>query len=514
MKKQGYVTVLLALFLLTGCVDSSLSSESSSSSVSPISGFTDFENIDRASLKREFVDIILANTNLKGTNDITVIYHDDQELVFMNSVGAYYRYKAGNLEQFDIFNILEDEQMYSPGILGYDKNQSIIYAIQSKAHIQQESVINNIVAFNLNTQELTPLSVNLGTNAKFVHAGRDGYVIESSSFISVFDGNFKLVKQYSDAVFLGSSKYQSNKNDVVMLIGENATAQCKVTAYRGSSSTTVMLNDSCSDVDRLKIPSPLVYFVINERLYQFNAPNNEFTRVPLTSEGEKVEYLVSNQYYTTNQIYGLKLSENPVTVFNSTMNIAQSTNAMDVVQVGETFYVAKEPNSDNYVVFDFDHNELLDIDDVFTYTRVDHNFLIVNNSNCSIMTCQDIYKNGTEQVLDDIMRFDAVDRNHAVYITNMTESSYDIMHVNFDTNSTKKLMSLNYNYDTYTNLASVLTLSNGLITIINQEGRDYHIFKSDGSLIETMKYVAYHKNSSGSSQVLLLRDNGDVLSID
>jgi SAM-dependent methyltransferase len=254
--------------------------------------------------------------------------------------------------------------------------------------------------------------------------------------------------------------------------------------------------------------------VINERLYQFNAPNNEFTRVPLTSEGEKVEYLVSNQYYTTNQIYGLKLSENPVTVFNSTMNIAQSTNAMDVVQVGETFYVAKEPNSDNYVVFDFDHNELLDIDDVFTYTRVDHNFLIVNNSNCSIMTCQDIYKNGTELVLDDIMRFDAVDRNHAVYITNMTESSYDIMHVNFDTNSTKKLMSLNYNYDTYTNLASVLTLSNGLITIINQEGRDYHIFKSDGSLIETMKYVAYHKNSSGSSQVLLLRDNGDVLSID
>jgi hypothetical protein len=330
----------------------------------------------------------------------------------------------------------------------------------------------------------------------------------------VFDGSFEFIKEYADAVFLGSSRYQMNKDNVVMLVGENVNNQCQVTLYRGSSSSTVMLDDACSSVKRLNILSPYVYFVINQRLYQFDALTDTFNIVPLTTEGELVEYVVSDNQYSYHQVYALGLSENNVTVFNSHMNILQSSNAMDVIQVGETFYLGQKPNTNDFYVYNFDHLEMMEIEEDFSSTRVSNNYLIINTTDCTVINCQNIYKNGVELILSGVMRFNAVDKDNAVYLVNRTDTSYDIMHTNFETDVTTKLMSLNYNYSSYTNMSPIWTLPNGMIIIKDDDTRNYHLFDRHGTLIETTVYVGYYKNSYGAPQLYLLRENGEVIALD
>jgi len=404
--------------------------------------------------------------------------------------------------------------VYTTGVLGYDKDRSILYAIRSQAQLQGVGEIYLIVEYNLNTRESIKLPLDLGRDAKFVHAGMNGYVIEAYDKLLVFDGSFKLIKEYADAVFLGSSRYQMDKDHVVMLVGENVNDQCKVTLYKGSSSSTVMLNDACSSVKRLNIPSPYVYFVINQRLYRFDALTDTFNIVPLTTEGELVEYVVGDKQYSYHQVYALGLSENHVTVFNGNMNILQSSNAMDVIQVGETFYLAQKPNTDDFYVYNFDHLEMIEIEEDFSNTRVNKNYLIINTAGCIFINCQNIYKNGTELVLSGVMQFNAVDKDNAVYIVSRTDTSYDIMHTNFETDVTIKLMSLNYSIDSYINISPIYTLSNGMIIIKDDVTRNYHLFDRYGTLIETTLYVGYYKNAYGAPQLYLLRENGEVIAVD
>jgi hypothetical protein len=299
-----------------------------------------------------------------------------------------------------------------------------------------------------------------------------------------------------------------------MLIGENVNNQCQVTLYRGSSSSSVTLNDPCDSVKRLNVPSPYVYFIINYRLYKFDAATDAFSIVPLTTEDEVVSYVANDREHDRNLVFALGLSESKVTIFNKHIDILQSSNAMDVIQVGETYYLAKKPNSNDYYVYTFDNLEMLKIEEEFTTTRVNNNYLIINPWDCISTGCQNIYKNGIELVLSGVMSFNAIDKDNVVYIENRTDTSHDIMHTNFELNITKKIMSLNYNTESAKNVYPIYTLSNGLIIIRDDDTRSFHLFDRYGTLIETTSYIGYYKNSASASRLYLLRENGEVISFD
>lgn len=518
MKKLLIFFVLLSILFLAGCVESEIPGKDDEDTkipeVLPLEGFSDYKNIKRASFKSEYVDMILEKSNLKGYNQMTIIYADDEELVFLNSAGVYYRYKDDILEEHDIFDLANDDSIYTTGILGYDKEESLLYAIRSYAQVQGVTDIDQIMEYNMDTKTFRALPHDLGWDPRFVHADIDGYVIEAKDKTLVFDGNFELIKEYSDAVFLGSSTFEMDKDNVVMLIGETTDNQCKVTLYKGKSNSTVFLDDSCDSVERLNVYSSYVYFIINEKLYKFDAKTDTFSIVSLTTENETVKYVDGDRIYSANHVFALGLSNNGVTIFNKHMDISQSSNAMDAIQVGQDYYLAKKPNTDEYYIYDFENIENIKIEEEFSRSTVDYNYLILETLGCTVMRCQNIYKNGTELIFSDVMSFDAVDNDNVLYIQNRTDTSYDIMHTNFETNTTMKLMSLNYNNSSHINMYPIYALDNGLIIIKDDETRNYHLFDRTGTLIETVLYIGQYKNAIGWPQIYLLRENGDVISLD
>ncbi|MBU1143359.1 MAG: hypothetical protein KKH92_06915 [Firmicutes bacterium] len=541
MKKYfGFIVFLLLLFLV-GCVDSVIPSDEDNLPIiseppivteppieteepvetnhctytddSALLGFSDYSNINKVKICKEYLDLLAEMPFNLGVDHTKIIFHDEEELVFLGSNGIYYRFKEEILEEHDIYNVLIMDWI-TPGVLGYVKTSSTLYAIQSNSQISGGSVISHIYQYNLDTKTGMKLPIDLGRDPKFVYAGMNGYVIEARDKLLIFDGNFELIKESTEAVFLGASKYHIDKENIVALVGETIGTQCQVTMYNGSSTQTINLDDTCNSVQRLNVFSEQVYFVINYRLYQFDALTKTFSLVPLTTDTETVQYVVTDSIYSRNRVYALKLSQNFITVFNKNMDISQSANAMEVIQVGETYYLAKRPNSDLIFVYNFDESEVLEIEEDFNYTEVKNNHLVVHTTRCTLLFCQNIYKNGIELVLSDVMWFHTVDNKNAVYIDNLTDTTYDIMHINFETNFTKKIVTLNYSTDPYVNYNSLYALPNQLILIRDSITSQYHFYDSNGDFIESLKYIGHYKTASSAPQVFLLRENGEVISFD
>ncbi|MDO9629256.1 MAG: hypothetical protein Q7I99_05085, partial [Acholeplasmataceae bacterium] len=177
----------------------------------------------------------------------------------------------------------------------------------------------------------------------------------------------------------------------------------------------------------------------------------------------------------------------------------------------ETLYLAKKPNSNDIYIYDFDRTELLKIEEEFAYTSMKYNHLIINKRRCEILYCQDIYKDGTELILSDVLLFKSINKENAIYVDNISDTSYDIMHINFTTKITKKILSLNYSNDPYINFNPVFIAYNNLFTIKDDETGDYHIYDEHGVLIETTTFISRYKTSAGSSKYYLQRDNGEII---
>ncbi|MDO9628708.1 MAG: hypothetical protein Q7I99_02305, partial [Acholeplasmataceae bacterium] len=340
---------------------------------------------------------------------------------------------------------------------------------QREYDLMGSSDIALIAEYDMNTKVAKKLSLDLGTNPRFVHAGANGYVIESKNKLLLFDWNFQLVKEFPNAVFLGSSFYHHEKERVTILIGEDINSLCQVTIYDGISSKEVNLDVSCSNAQRLNVRSEYIYFVTASKLYKFDSTTSTFSLVPLTTFDEIVKYIDKDLVYRANHVYALELSKNWTTVFNKNMDITQSTNAQFVFQVGETYYLAEKPNSNDKFIYSFEKIEILEIEEDFSYTLVDHNHLILHTANCTFINCQNVYKNGIERVLTDVSYFRAINSDNAIYIDNKSSNSYDVMHINLQTNETKKIMSLNYNSETNINAYPHYISTNNQFTIHDEE---------------------------------------------
>lgn len=528
MKKYISLITFLLMFVLVGCTDLVNQIDESDEidetvinngctysnlDSSPLVGFSEYSNISRAPFCEEYSDILIEFSTKDGFMDNTIIYHDENELVFLNGNGVYYRYKNSILEEHDVYYNINNSFFNTPGILGYNPSNAILYAIKNRIEVSGNRNITHIMKYNMDTQEAMQLPIALGRDPQFVHAGTKGYAIESWDKLFIFDHHFELIKESTDEIYLGSSKYQENKDNEVILIGKNLNNSCEVTLFRGDFETKTILEDSCSSVQRLSVYSKFVYFVINKKLYRFDAENNNFSIVTLSVENEVVDYIATKSINTTNQINALKLSKNMITYFNKNMDITQSTNAVEVFQVGETFYLANKPNSNDNYVYNFDKTEALKIEEDFAYTSMSYNFLVLNKQRCELMYCQNIYKNGVELVLSDVMMFNAIDYQKALYADQVTDSSYDIMHINFETNVTKKIMTLDYSTSPVVNYSAIVTLPNGMFIVRDSYTGFYHHYDSNGDFIEKTTYIGYFKTISGASIIYLLRDNGEVISL-
>ncbi|MDO9629428.1 MAG: hypothetical protein Q7I99_05955, partial [Acholeplasmataceae bacterium] len=299
-------------------------------------GLSDYENIKRAPFCEVYIDILRDMSVQNDYKGNTIIYHDETELIFMNGNGIFYRYKDKNLEEHDVFYLKINTRVATPSILGYNPTTSTLIAAQKSSDVSGISDISVITGYNMNTQSNYQLASSLGTKAKFLYAGPNGYVIEASDKLTVLDWNFQMVKEYSEALYLGSSLYQNDKENVAILIGESIDNKCLVTVYNGTSSTQSTLYDSCDTVQRLNVQSEYVYFVINHKLYKYDASTDSFTLVPLTTANETVNWVATDSVYKANQIFALVLSKSFITVFNNNMDISQSSSANEVYQVGET----------------------------------------------------------------------------------------------------------------------------------------------------------------------------------
>jgi len=523
MKKYLCFIIFIVMLFLAGCTDLVDPGEKSEETIisngctyknldsSPLLGFSEYSNIERAPFCEEYSDLLIDMSIKDGFKDNTIIYHDEEELVFLNWNGVFYRYKNKVLEEHDIFDNLFKQQFTTPAILGYNPTNSLLIATDSAAKVSGNGNITFIMQYDMDKKEGIKLPIDFGRDPKFVHAGANGYVIEAWDKIFVLDEKFELLLESSDQVFLGSSKYVENKDNEIILIGKDNNSTCEVTLYKGTTETKVILDNSCSSVQRLDVFSKYVYFVINKKLYQFDAEENTFNLVPLTAEDDGVDYLVTDNQNRNNQIQAMKLSKGIVTFFNKNIDITQSTDAVEVYQVGETFYLAEKPNSNDIYVYDFNRTEMLKIEEDFIYTSMSYNHLVLNKVRCELMYCQNIYKNGVELVLSDVMLFNAMDNKHAIYADQVTDSSYDVMHVNFETNVTKKIMTLPYSTSPYTNYSSLVTLPNGMFMIRDGFTGFYHHYDIDGEFLETTQYIGYYKTIRGASIIYLLRENGEVI---
>ena len=525
MKKYLCSIIFIAMLFLAGCSDIVNPGEKSEETiiingctyknldVSPLVGLSEYTNIESAQMCEEYVDILVEMSIENGFRDNTIIYYDEKELVFLNGNGVFYRYKNNVLEEHDVFDNLFKHPISTPGSLGYDPSKSLLFAIERVTMVYGSSNVSLIVQYDMNKKEAKRHPLDLGRDPKFVHAGFHGSVIDTWDKLFVFNEKFELLLESSDHLFLGSSKYYSDKDNEVILIGKNNENTCEVTLYRGSSETNVTLEDSCNTVQRLDVLSKYVYFVINKKLYKYDAEENLFQLVPLLTQDDGVDYLVTDHQNGNNQIQAMKLSKGIVTFFNKNIDITQSTDAVEVYQVGETFYLAEKPNSNDIYVYDFNRTEMLKIEEDFVYTSMSYNHLVLNKVRCELMYCQNIYKNGVELVLSDVMLFNAMDNKHAIYADQVTDSSYDVMHVNFETNVTKKIMTLPYSTSPYTNYSSLVTLPNGMFMIRDGFTGFYHHYDIDGEFIETTQYIGYYKTIRGASIIYLLRDNGEVIAL-
>lgn len=517
--KKGvlYLNIMMLLFLF-GCATSDQPLPSDSDVTEPevlVSGLTAYENIRHVSLSQTFIDLLLENNQTTSEID-TVIYHDAEEMVFLKKNGIFYRHHQGTLETHDIFNQSQASlDSPKPGTLGYDPISSTLYGVQNQSILYGNSTANYLFTYQMDTQTLSLVSLELDVTSKFVHASSAGYVINSIGRLHVFSHIGELIKTYdNDAEYLGSTAYYIHKEDVAILIGEPYGNQTKITQYSTQGTHEVILDESFTYAKNIPVISQDAYFTLNHHLYRFDAETLQFNLVPLTTTNETVEYIIDDLTYRYHNVYALELSENRTTIFNQHMDITQSANAMDAFQVGETYYLSFKPNTDRIYVYNFDDEEQFEIEQDFYYSRVERNHLILYTEMSTLMHYQDVYRDGETLMLSHVMSFHAVDDRYVIYADNATEDSYDIVHYDLETETTQTLKTLQFNSDLNSNRYTTYTFSNGLIVIGDTPSNTLSLFSKDGQFLERVTMIARYQNQTSGSRFYVLRENGEIISID
>ncbi len=374
----------------------------------------------------EYYNIMKSKYNQFNARDVHIVYYDEDVFIFRNNVNTFYQYKDGELTEHNIIG----SSSSTPGIIRYIKETSTLYYVDVSYHIyvpQNEKI--GINTYNFDTKVHGSF-----TTVDEIHGFTHNHLItETDDNITVYDDEMNVVKVIGNGLYLGYTSHPTNIDQTYSLVASMSDDVCNIEVYLDKLVKSIPLTIECNYEYNLYSRNTGMHFLLGDLdtesyIYHFDVETLEVTMKNTYNSGiEYVDEEITNIY---NGIYAFRLSNKTSVVYNSTFTEEQSYvySSEDILVIGESFYVTRP--DDSYLLHDLGTQETTEINSMFLsnsrYSITGDYFIGIIYDGNLFMYVQKIFNQYGENLLTDVVDFRILNYSMAIYIDNMTTSSYEV----------------------------------------------------------------------------------------
>lgn len=444
---------------------------------------------------------------------INIFYYDNDKVGFHTSDNYYYLIENGSLYTFDVSSNFDQN---TSCVIGFDPEIKKAYVVDSYMYCNYRSEINIVHTITLSGEGTFGVSHEID-DARIVSRNHQGLLVHKDGIYYIYDYAMNLKNSYENVVYLGSSQYNDTLDERYFLLGETQSDNtCQLIVSNGVEEVSrIPIAKSCEGGLSFPTKNQNVYFILGDSqipdtMYRFEPRTLEVTSMQSELDGLSISYVENIDSYRG--IYELALSNSTIICLNDRMSFdSVASSYHNLASIGDYFYVTQDTSLDQYKIYDFNNTLQGQIEGISTRTYIDGKYLIIDRNYMYPFVYQDVYQNGTNLVLSNIVEFHAISDTQVIYYLNITDTTYDIIYHDLDTDESKVLMTLDY--EDMMNYMSTYVYPNGMFTIIDMKNHQMSLYTSDGLLSRTFHFLGYISHGMGYSSILVQDYNGDVMTI-